>query len=62
MQNGAEEEYEEILEQCATLTRACEQAREYSPWFGDDWSILVRRSDKLSGKEFLHSSQQSFEH
>lgn len=54
--------YEEILEQCATLRRAEEQGREYAPWFGDDWSILLRRSDKLSGQEFLHEHKPSIKH
>ena len=51
------EQYEEILEQCATLQRAKEMGAEYAPWFGDDWTILLRRSDKLSGQEFLHEGK-----
>jgi hypothetical protein len=49
--------YEEVLEQCPTLWKAIERGKEYAPWFGDEWTILLRNSSILTGKEHLHEGK-----
>lgn len=43
--------YEEILERVYTFDTARMLGKDYAPWFGEEWDILLRHADHLNGNE-----------
>lgn len=46
-----EEDYEEIFDVCHSFQHARDVGRDMAPWMGDEWAILIRHEDVLTGKE-----------
>ena len=46
-----EDNYEEIFEKTDSLQYAKDLGRDYAPWMGDDWDIILRHRSQLRGTE-----------